>query len=75
MDWDTLAYSMVLGGLFFFRLQTQGDESSKYFLSHEKSFKNPPNLFQYPLAMDANMMALSVENEIYIYTQGKYDTE
>jgi len=75
MDWDTLAYSTVSGGLFFFRLQTRGDEGSKYFLSQEMSFRNRPNLFQYPLSMDANMMALSVENEIYIYTLGKDDQE
>jgi len=69
MDWDTLAYTTVSGGLFFFR-QSGEEKGPKYFLGQEMTFNNPANLYHYPLSLDNNMLAVSVSNEAWIYTLG-----
>lgn len=75
MNWDNLAYSTVQGGLFFYNRQDL-DTGSRFFLSQEMSFTIPnQGLYEYPLSIDANMLALAVENSVYIYTQNEYNRE
>jgi hypothetical protein len=69
MRGNQLAYSTLTGGLFFYKLKGQ-----EFVLSQQLSFEtidNPDPLYEYPLWIDAssNMMALSVANEVYVYTR------
>mmetsp|Transcript_6830 Transcript_6830/g.15608 ORF Transcript_6830/g.15608 Transcript_6830/m.15608 type:complete len:1626 (-) Transcript_6830:1186-6063(-) len=71
MSGDNLVYSTVMGGLFVYQRQ----DSDDYERTQEMSFPIDVALFEYPLVMDANMMALSVVNEIYMYTQNPSSKE
>ena len=56
--------------MIFFRLK---EGAEKYKLDQEMVFETPTNynLYHYPLSIDGNMLALSVANEVFIYTQEK----
>ena len=68
---DTLAYPTVSGGLFFFRLQDSSGDRAIYFLIQETIFKSLPNLYEYPLAMNENVLVISVANKAFVYTPGR----
>lgn len=64
-----LAYSTVRGGLITYQRESQ---DMKFVLSQELGFdfvSDPEPLYEYPLTSDENMMALSVANEVLLYTR------
>jgi hypothetical protein len=80
MSWNDLIYSTVSGGLFVYTRQTGAVEEGvapdfKYFRSQEMAFDSIASLYEYPVDMDANMLMLAVENDVYIYTQDQYSKQ
>jgi len=65
MSWDTLAYSTVSGGLFFYK---RDNRDKRFFESQVMRFDVSQSLYEYPLTMDANMLVLAVMNDIFMYT-------
>ncbi len=64
-----LAYSTVRGGLLTYQRESQ---EMKFVLSQELSFSSvsdPDPLYEYPLSSDEHTMALSVVNEVLLYTR------
>ena len=64
-----LAYSTVRGGLLTYQRDSQ---EMKFVLGQELSFSfvsDPDPLYEYPLSSDENTMALSVANEVLLYSR------
>jgi hypothetical protein len=69
MSWDSLVYSTVQGRLYFFNKQAVGDEGWGYVLDQEMGFRVVKDLYEYPTTMDANMLSLSVANDVFVYSR------
>lgn len=70
-----LAYSTVRGGLITFQRESQ---DMKFVLSQELGFEfvsDPDPLYEYPLTSDENLMALSVANNVILYTRNMTSQE
>ena len=68
MSWNSLVYSTVSGGLFFYK---RDNRDKRFFKNQELSFElpNDVNLYEYRLSMDGNMAVLSVMNDVFLYMQ------
>eukprot|EP00986_Skeletonema_menzelii_P021477 scaffold34685_cov131-Skeletonema_menzelii.AAC.1 len=67
MTGEYLIYSTVGGGLFIFHRKG----GSEFILSQDLTFNNKLGLFEYPVAISANLFALAVGNKFKIYTQAE----
>ena len=59
---DDLVYSTFYGGLFFHTRKFDA-----YTRTQDMAFESSTELFEYPLVMAGNVLAMSVKNDVYMY--------